>query len=111
MDDFDLKTSSGAFQFFFELHNLPVAFPPDGELSTTKTQLAFLNKNVAEKGFPGFTGKRSARPKPKSNAPPGGNTNPFDNPSTVQKVSDAGYELLFPVEGWTPLNPVGSLLI
>lgn len=111
MEDFDLKTSTGAFEFFFQLHNLPMAFPPDGELSTTSAQLSSLNKIVAGKGLPEFTAKQSARRKLKSNAPPGDNTNPFGNPSIVQQVSDAGYELLLPVEGWIPLEPVGSLLI
>jgi len=115
MDDFNLKTSLGAFQFFFELYNLPSVFPHD-DLSQTAPELEFLNSRV--KGhLPGFTGNASKRPKTKTNPtpndPPGDDISPFGNPSTAQRVSDAGYELLLedPIEGWRPLNPVSLLLI
>lgn len=110
MNDFDLRTPSGAFKFFFELHNLASAFPPDGELSKAKDQLDILNQQVVGKRLSGFTSNRS---KPNSNAPPGDNTTPFGNLFIGQQLSNAGYQLLpeVPVEGWMPLNAVASLLI
>lgn len=113
MDELNLTTSHSAFDFFFELYNLPSVFPLDN-LSQTASQLEPLNDQV--KGhLPGFTGNPSKRPKtnPAPNGPPGDNMNPFGNPSTAQRVSDAGYELLLedPIEGWKPLNPVSLLLI
>lgn len=113
MDDFDLKTSSGAFDFFFQLHNLPSALPPDAKLKDAKSQLDRLKELVDHKKLPSFTGRPSNHPKMNHNAPPGDKTSPFDDPFTAQQVSGAGYQLLpeIPVEGWTRLNPVGSLLI
>ena len=113
MDEFNLNTPSGEFRFFFELHNLPSALPRDDELSEAKTHLDALKEEVDRKGLGGFTtqpSKPSKRPKTNSNAPPN-NDNIFDNTSTAQQVSSAGYQLLpdEPVEGWTPLNPVRSL--
>lgn len=115
MDDFDLKTSCGAFKFFFELYNLPFAFPPD-DLSKTRSGLIVLNNRVRGKHLPGFTTTKRRKTNtntPTPNGPPGDNINPFGNPSTSQRVSDAGYELIVevPMEGWTPLNPVSLLLI
>ena len=111
MDHFDLNTPSGAFKFFFELHNLPSALPHDDEFSKARSHLDALMQQVDRKGLSGFT-MPSKRPKTKSNAPPGNsNSNIFDNPSTAQQVSSAGYQLLpeVPEEGWTLLNPVRSL--
>ena len=108
MDEFDLNTPSGAFRFFFELHNLPSALPRDDELSEAKTHLDALKEEVDRKKLGGFTTRESKRPKPN---PPPNNNNIFANTSTAQQVSSAGYQLLLdePVEGWTPLNPVRSL--
>jgi len=109
VEDFDLNIPSCTFQFFFELHNPPSALPPDHELFNARTRLDKLKQQVDAKRLPGFT---TRRPKTSPNAP-SDNGNPFQNPTTSQQISDAGYELLWedPVEGWTPINPVRSLWI
>ena len=103
-DDFDLNNPSTAFEFFLQLHNLPLALPAD--YKDVSSRLADLKQQVAGQGLRGYTSTGSSDLS--------GN-HPFDNPSTVHWLLDAGYEVLREEEdlesGWAILNAVRSSVV
>lgn len=115
-DEFDLKTPTNAFRFFFELHNLPSALPRDDELSDAHSKLRALLKDVQDSRLPHFTPKPTKKRKVgeadlgNSNAPPEDGTWRGSNSSLARGLSKLGIRLDSEEEcpGWTILNPVRS---
>ena len=115
-DEFDLKTPTGAFQFFFELHNLPSALPRDGQLSDAASKLNALFNQVKDATMRDFTSKATKKRKvgeaelDNSNAPPEDGTWGGGNQSLARGLSRLGIRLDSEEEcpGWTILNPVRS---
>jgi len=108
-EDFDLKSPLGRFRFFGWLYKFPSAFPPSDKIPGIKSRLADLKRRVDNQKYDGFTTRPTKRPK--KQAPPNGNhTGHFDNPSTSQMLSKAGYQLTHEVqvEGFTPFHKVRS---
>ena len=118
VDDFPLSVPSHAFEFFYQLHNLPAAIPANyGDVAG---HLEALRVQVKGENLKGYTGKdtgkdtEGANKKRKLGEPgPGGLSRnlPIDNPSTVRRLLGAGYEVLReedPGSGWVLLNPVRS---
>ena len=118
MDKFNLKDPTEAFQFFFELHNLPSALPRDAQITDAATKLGNLLHNVRAAKMGGFTsrktGKRDAGDAKldDSNAPPAPENTMWggSNRSLARGLSKLGIQLTDEEEcpGWTPLNPVRS---
>jgi len=99
------------FKFVFELHNLPSAFPLDAEFRDASSHIETLNKRVQNANLQSYT--KQLRNKGLIASPPDdSSSSPYDDMSTVRKLSDAGYEVLRPpkIPGCTPLFPVGSFL-
>ena len=115
-DEFDLRTSIGAFQFLFELHNLPSALPRDDQLSGAASKLHALFKEVKDAKMPHFTSKPTKKGKVgeaemgNSNTPPEDSTWGGGNQTLVRGLSKLGIRLDSEEEcpGWTILNPVRS---
>jgi len=110
-DEFDLRTPTGAFQFFFELHNLPSALPCDGQLSSADAKLRALSQAVknAQIGSFSLTSKTKKRKTTDDNSNAHQESSPWgDNPSLTQGLSHLGIQLDSEEEcpGWTLLNPV-----
>jgi len=96
--------------FFFELHNLLSALPPDVELSKAASRLASLSKTVKDARIPPYS-RAVKEAQDLDDAPSGGReSRPFDDSSTVRKLSDAGYRVLRLPPGFSPLYPVCSFL-
>ena len=107
---FNLRRAQERFQFFFQLYNLPAAFPPRNGPSTIEEHLREREREVAAGYFKGFTATK--RPKTESTAPSSSDsTSHFDNPPINQVFINPKYQALpeIEVEGWTPLYPVRCL--
>jgi len=98
--------------FFFELHNLLSALPPDVELSKAASRFSALSRTVKDAKYPSYSAiVKDKKPKSKgpNNIPPSGSSSrPFDDPTIVRKLSDAGYRVLRLPMGFKPLYPVCS---
>lgn len=103
MKIFDLTLPIDRFKFFFELHNLPSAFPSDEELKSASSFLGAIDQRIRTANYPSLTSvKKAKRDESKSKgAPPGDNASHSYNPTTVRKLSDAGYQVI-----QAPLYPV-----
>jgi len=120
-DTFHLRTPYEAFQFFFELHNLPSAFRLGSKARNAFSHLTTLNIQVQDANLGPYSKKmqsdgpkRTKTQEPEPNAaPPGGSSLCLnDDVSTVCKLSDAGCKLLRTPEilRCYPIFPVGSSL-
>jgi len=79
-DIFRLTVPYEAFQFFFELHNLPSTFPPDAQARNASSHSLTLNIQVQDENLGSYTSMKKLKPdgpKPKGKepnaAPPGSN--------------------------------------
>jgi len=100
--------------FFFELHNLLSALPPDVELSKAASHLQALSQTVKDAKIPSYSAAvKDKKPKTEgpNNVPPGGSSSlPFDDPTIVRKLSDAGYRVFRLPPNFKLLYPVCSFL-
>ena len=112
-DEFNLKEPPDAFRFFFELHNLPSAFPPDDELINVAPKLESLLETVTNAQMSSFTKKPTKKKKTgeadldNSNAPPGNST--WGGSHLARELSNLGIQLgSGECPGWDRINDVRS---
>ena len=124
-DTFNLQTPYQAFQFFFELHNLPSAFPLGSKAQNASSRFTTLIVQVRNANLDSYS-KEMKTDGPKTQgtnqgtetqepnaAPPGGSSlSLYDDVSTVRKLSAAGYKLFgaSEISGCYPVFPAGSFL-
>ena len=103
-----------AFMFFFELHNLLAALPPDVELSNAASHFQALSQTVKDAKIPSYSAavkNKKLKSKGPNNVPPSDSSSrPFDDPTIVRKSSDVGYRVLRLPPDFKPLYPVCSFL-
>jgi hypothetical protein len=99
MNEFDLKSPQRAFRFFFELHSTPFILPCNFDPTQTSLHLNRLYTEIRNANLAGFTNTKKNRNKPERNGPNAAlpdidMSHPFDDQSTIRRLSDAGYHLI-----------------